>query len=66
MKYPFLVRWQPKALRISGKGVPYGKKFNQRVVLISKHIQALLEYYFAIHECCFFWPAEVQKMVKRV
>ena len=58
--------WQQKALRIQGKGGPYGTRSKHRVVPISRRIQPLLEPYFAIHKTWFVGPRQVQKIVKRV
>jgi integrase/recombinase XerD len=63
---PQHVMWQQKALRINGKGGPYGKKSKKRVVPMSKRVQALLEHYFAVNNK---WPIGVrqtQKLVKHV
>lgn len=63
---PQQILWQQKALRITGKGGPYGKKSKKRVVPMSKRVQTLLEHYFAINER---WPVgirQVQKIVKQV
>ena len=60
------ILWQQKALRINGKGGPYGKKSKQRIVPLSKRIQALLEHYFAIHDGWFVGPRQAQKIVKQV
>jgi integrase/recombinase XerD len=63
---PQQLLWQQKALRISGKGGPYGKQSKKRVVPLSRRLQALLEPYFALHERWFVGPRQVQKIVKRV
>ncbi|MEF2233374.1 MAG: tyrosine-type recombinase/integrase [Candidatus Cardinium sp.] len=46
---PQQILWQQKAMRIAGKGGPYGKKSKKRVVPMSKRVQTLLEHYFAIN-----------------
>ncbi|WP_223261969.1 tyrosine-type recombinase/integrase [Cardinium endosymbiont of Dermatophagoides farinae] len=51
------ILWQQKAMRISGKGGPYGKKSKKRVVPMSKRVQTLLEHYFAINNS---WPIGVR------
>jgi integrase/recombinase XerD len=43
------VLWQQNALRIGGKGGPYGKRSTHRVVPMSRRIQPLMEHYFALH-----------------
>ena len=58
--------WQQKSLRVSGKGVPYGKQSKKRVVPMSRQAQALLEPYFALNEKWFVGPRQAQKIVKRV
>jgi integrase/recombinase XerD len=63
---PQQLLWQQKALRISGKGGPYGKPSKKRVVPLSRRLQALLEPYFALHERWFVGPRQAQKIVKRV
>ena len=63
---PQQLLWQQKALRISGKGGPYGKQSKKRVVPLSRRLQALLEPYFALHERWFVGPRQAQKIVKRV
>jgi len=63
---PQQILWQQKALRVLGKGGPYGKQSKRRVVPMSKRIQPLMEHYFAVHETWFVGPRQVQKMVKRL
>lgn len=63
---PQHILWQQKAIRVTGKGGPHGKKSKKRVVPMSKRVQSLLEHYFAIHNA---WPIgtrQVQKIVKRI
>jgi len=61
-----LILWQQKALRMQGKGGPYGQRSKHRVVPMSRRIQPLMEHYFAMHETWFVGPRQVQKIVKRV
>lgn len=63
---PQNILWQEKALRITGKGGPHGKKTKKRVVPMSRRIQALLEPYFALHEKWFVGARQVQKIVKKI
>lgn len=63
---PQNILWQQKALRINGKGGPYGAKSKKRIVPLSKRVQTLLEHYFAIHEKWFVGPRQVQKIVKQI
>jgi integrase/recombinase XerD len=60
------ILWQQKAIRVSGKSGPHGKKAKIRVVPMAPRIQALLESYFALHDTWFVGPRQVQKIVKRV
>src|SRR6266702_1248032 len=41
--------WQQKAMRIHGKGGPYGKKSKIRVVPMAPRIQAPIEHYSPSH-----------------
>ncbi len=63
---PLHVLWQQKAFRVEGKGGPYGKQSKKRVVPMSKRIQPLMEHYFALNDCWFVGPRQVQKIVKRI
>jgi len=58
--------WCQKALRIAGKGGPYGAKSKKRIVPLSKRVQTLLEHYFAIHDQWFVGTRQVQKIVKQI
>jgi integrase/recombinase XerD len=63
---PTQILWQQKAIRVTGKGGPHGKKSKKRVIPMSRRVQTLLEHYFAINEK---WPVgsrQVQKIVKKV
>lgn len=60
------ILWQQKAIRVSGKGGPYGKKSKKRVVPISKRVRALLEPYFALNDSWFIGERQVQKLVKKI
>jgi integrase/recombinase XerD len=63
---PNQILWQQKAIRVSGKGGPYGKKSKKRVIPMSRRVQTLLEHYFAIHQKWPIGPRQVQKIVKHV
>jgi len=63
---PQNILWQQKALRITGKGGPHGKKSKKRVVPMSKRVQTLLEHYFAIHNEWPVGPRRVQKIIKEL
>jgi len=63
---PNQILWQQKAIRVAGKGGPYGKKSKNRVIPMSRRVQTLLEHYFAIHQKWPIGPRQVQKIVKNV
>ncbi len=63
---PENILWQQRALRINGKGGPYGKKTKKRVVPMSGRVHALLEPYFALNNKWFIGKRQVQKIVKQV
>lgn len=44
------IMWQQKAIRVSGKGGPYGKMSKKRIVPMTRRIQSLLEHYFSLHD----------------
>jgi integrase/recombinase XerD len=58
--------WQQRALRISGKGGPYGKKSKKRIVPMSKRVQTLLEPYFTLNPTWFIGERQAQKLVKQI
>ena len=60
------ILWQQKALRITGKGGPHGKKSKKRVVPISKRVQTLFEHFFALHKKFPIGKRQVQKIVKKI
>ena len=63
---PKNIQWQQRSIRVKGKGGPYGKRSKQRVVPMSNRVRAVLEPYFALHDCFPIGPRQVQKVVKRV
>ncbi len=63
---PENILWQQRALRINGKGGPYGKKTKKRIVPMSGRVHALLEPYFALNNKWFIGKRQVQKIVKQV
>lgn len=63
---PKHIQWQQKAIRITGKGGPHGKKSKKRVVPMSKRAQTLLEHYFALNNQMSVGIRQAQKMVKKV
>jgi len=60
------IQWQQRAIRIKGKGGPYGKRSKQRVVPMSPRVRAILEPYFALNQKWFVGPRQAQKVVKDV
>jgi integrase/recombinase XerD len=60
------ILWQQKAIAISGKGGPHGKRSKKRVVPMSRRIQPLLEHYFAINEKWFIGIRQAQKIVSNI
>lgn len=58
--------WQQRALRISGKGGPYGKKSKKRIVPMSTRVQTLLEPYFTLNSTWFIGERQAQKLVKQI
>ena len=60
------IQWQQRAIRIKGKGGPYGKRSKLRVVPLSDGLRQLLEHYFALHDAFPFSSRTVQRIIKRV
>lgn len=60
------IQWQQRAIRVKGKGGPFGKRSKIRVVPMSPRVRALLEPYFALNPKWFIGPRAAQKIVKRV
>jgi integrase/recombinase XerD len=60
------IQWQQRAIRVKGKGGPYGRRSKQRVVPMSPRIRAILEPYFALNQKWFVGARQAQKVVKRV
>jgi integrase/recombinase XerD len=60
------VQWQQRAIRVKGKGGPYGKRSKNRIVPMSPRVRALLEPYFALNDKWFVGARAAQKIVKRV
>jgi integrase/recombinase XerD len=60
------IQWQQCAIRIKGKGGPYGKNSKLRVVPISRRLKPLLEHFFVLHNK-FPWTARtIQRVMKRL
>jgi integrase/recombinase XerD len=60
------ILWQEKAIRVLGKGGPYGKQSKRRVVPMSDAVLALLSNYFATHNKWFVQKRRVQQIVKEI
>jgi integrase/recombinase XerD len=60
------IQWQQRAIRVKGKGGPYGKRSKLRVVPMSPRVRAILEPYFALNPKWFVGTRQAQKVVKRV
>src|SRR5207237_1942811 len=59
------IQWQQGAIRIKGKGGPYGKKSKVRVIPMSRRLKPLLENFFVLHDK-FPWAARtIQHVMKR-
>lgn len=63
---PEKIQWQQRAMRIKGKGGPFGKKSKARVVPMSPRVRAIFEPYFALHEAFPVGIRRSQKIVKVV
>jgi integrase/recombinase XerD len=60
------IQWQQGAIRIKGKGGPYGKKSKMRVVPMSRRLKPLLENFFVLNDK-FPWTARtIQRVIKRI
>ena len=60
------IQWQQRAIRIKGKGGPYGKRSKFRVVPLSDRLRLLFEHHFALHDTFPFSARTIQRTVKRV
>lgn len=60
------IQWQQRAIRVKGKGGPYGKRSKNRVVPMSPRVRALLEPYFTLHQTWFVGKRQAEDIVKRV
>ncbi len=61
---PDKIQWQQRAIRIKGKGGPFGKKTKARVVPMSPRVRAIFEPYFALHDSFPVGIRRAQKIVK--
>jgi len=60
------IQWQQRAIRIQGKGGPYGKRSKLRVVPLSDRLRVLFENYFALHDRFPYTARTIQRVVKIV
>jgi integrase/recombinase XerD len=60
------IQWQQRAIRVKGKGGPYGKRSKYRVVPLSERLRPLFEHYFMLHEKFPYSARMIQKTIKRV
>ena len=63
---PENILWQQKAIRIKGKGGPYGKKSKVRMVPLSNRVFVLFEHYFALNNKFPIGDRQAQKIVKSI
>jgi integrase/recombinase XerD len=60
------IQWQQGAIRVKGKGGPYGKKSKVRVIPMSRRLKPLLENFFVLNDK-FPWTARtIQRVMKRI
>jgi integrase/recombinase XerD len=60
------IQWQQGAIRIRGKGGPFGKKSKVRVIPMSRRLKPLLENFFVMNDR-FPWTARtIQRVMKRI
>lgn len=60
------IQWQQRAIRVKGKGGPYGKRSKLRVVPLSDRLRPLFEHYFALHDRFPCSARTIQRIVKNV
>src|SRR3972149_687014 len=60
------IQWQQRAIRVKGKGGPFGKRSKNRVVPMSPRVRTILEPYFALNQKWFVGARQAQKIVKRL
>ncbi len=60
------IQWQQRAIRIQGKGGPYGKRSKFRVVPLSERLRPLFEHYFSIHDTFPYSKRSIQRVITRV
>lgn len=60
------IQWQQRAIRIKGKGGPYGKASKFRVIPLSDRLRPLYEHFFTLHDRFPYSPRTIQRTVKQV
>src|SRR3990172_9173399 len=60
------IQWQQRAIRVKGKGGPYGKRSKLRVVPLSERVRPIFEHYFALNDRFPFSKRTIQRSVKDV
>jgi len=60
------ILWQEHALRITGKGGPYGKMTKKRIVPMTQRVQTLFEHWFALNDKMPLRERWIQMLVKRI
>ena len=60
------IQWQQGAIRIKGKGGPYGKKSKVRVIPMSRRLKPLLENFFVLNDKFPWTPRTIQRLMKRI
>ena len=60
------IQWQERALRIKGKGGPFGKRSKARVVPMSTRVRTVFEPFFALNEKFPVGTRQAQKVVKQI
>jgi integrase/recombinase XerD len=63
---PQNVQWQEGRLMVYGKGGPYGKMSNRRVIPLTERAKRLLEVHFATHNKIGMTSRTVERVVKRI
>src|SRR2546429_572757 len=60
------IQWQRGAIRIKGKGGPYGKKSKVRVIPMSRRLKPLLENFFVMNDNFPWTSRTIQRVMKRI
>lgn len=60
------IMFQERAIRVMGKGGPYGKMSKKRIIPMSERVYTMFAHYFAVNHKWFIKKRGAQEMVKRV